>query len=125
MGKGYKIVNGVFKGPEVFKGDLKLEGTSVTSLGMQNLNLDSLSNLKSVRGFLFLTNSYIDDVSSLEEVGLGVITDIGQYRAYDLKEFKGMLGDVDRLTSKQIIERLPVEKSSFLKNILEHRLKCT
>jgi hypothetical protein len=55
----YKIIDGVYKGPEHIEGVLDLRGDQVTSLG----------NLKYVGGYLDLRRTPIKDLGNLESVG--------------------------------------------------------
>jgi hypothetical protein len=55
----YKIIDGVYKGPEVFEGSLDLQDSKVTSLG----------NLKYIEKSLFLEDSKVRDLGNLKYVG--------------------------------------------------------
>ena len=76
--KDYKIVDGVYKGPEVYVGDLSLTGSGVKDLGflrhvkgflsLYATEIVSLGKLKYVDGGLEVRETPIEDVGDLEKV---------------------------------------------------------
>jgi len=58
----YEIIDGVYKGPEVFEGDLDLRYTQVKDLG----------NLKEVGRSLYLKGSQVKDLGNLKTVGVNL-----------------------------------------------------
>ena len=65
----YEIINGVYKGPKHFRGDLYLKGTPLTDLG----------NLTSVEGDLWLPNGKkIEDFSKYKQEAKQILNSIKQ-----------------------------------------------
>ena len=99
----YKIINGVYKGPEHYKGHLSLRNTQVTSLGnlesvggflnLGNTQVTSLGNLESVGGFLNLYNTSINDLGNNLRRVRGFL-DLRNTPIKDLGNLKFMGGDL-------------------------------
>jgi len=96
----YEIVDGVYKGPEVFEGYLDLRNSQVTDLGclkevgrslyLQGTQITSLGNLKSVGGYLDLSGTKVKDLGNLKSVGGNLY--LGDSQIKDLGDLKSVVG---------------------------------
>jgi hypothetical protein len=89
-----QVVDGVYKGPKVFEGDLHLGYTRIKNLGdlehvtgylnFWSSQVSSIGKVKYVDGFLLLDNTKIKSLGNLERVNDGIHL-YGE--AYSLEEF--------------------------------------
>ena len=146
--KYYEIVDGVYHGPEVYKGGLDLRGTGVTSLGSLSkvvgwLDLDDtgvtdLGDLREVSRSLWLSGTGVTSLGKLREVGgildlegtgitsLGLLESVGTTLFIGVTNLSdlGVLGHVGHHIRTVEDSSSPAERSSYslpvLKSILKH-----
>ena len=107
----YKIVDGVYVGPEVYRGSLWLRGPGVTSLG----------SLREVGDSLDLRGTGVTDLGKLSKVGRYVLTGPGNY--YELPKLQDLVKEIVGYSVSDLVERLPVEEDPFLKRVIERRIR--
>jgi len=121
----YKIIDGVYKGPEHYEGDVDLYGIQVKDLGclksvggdldLEGSQVTDLGCLKSVGRYLDLRNSQITSLGNLKTVGRSLYlpdgTQVENFEAYKEEAEQLTVEDYPlHMNSKNWIVRSKVNK---------------
>ena len=127
----FKEIDGVYIGPEVYRGTLDLRGSCATSLGglrkvgghlwLEGTGVSDLGDLTEVGGWLGLEGTCVTDLGDLRKVGIFVLTGTGKY--YELPRLQKLTKEVENYSVSDLVERLYVEEDPFLKRVIERRIR--